>query len=262
MAMNTNKISYNKYVAELIGTLVLVLIIAIALSAQGLTTILFSGLALAFVVYLFSDISGAHFNPAFTIAAFTMKKIKWQDALLYLCAQFIGAGLALIIIKSMGGASGNLTDTMSASKLFVSEMVGAAIFSMSFAATLHGKTTRSNVGFVMGMGLFIGALFANVSGGLGILNPAVAVGISALHWATIVGPIVGAFIGAWIYRFIVYGNLCGCDEEGTSCGWTMFHKKSKVHNHENGHNHDHSHNHHIASNENMNNDSSTDSSSN
>jgi len=230
IAMNTNKISYNKYVAEIIGTLMLVLVVA--LSGAGLSAIIFAGMALAFIVYLFGDVSGAHVNPAFTIAAFTMKKIKWQDAILYICAQLIGAAIALIILKSLPGFT--FTDISAISGLttltiFKSEIVGAIIYAFAFSAMVHGKATKSNVGLMVGMGLFFGLLAANIiTGGVGILNPAVSVGTNMLNWATIIGPIVGALIGAWLYRFIILGNFCGCHSncEG-SCTCGFCHKKSK-----------------------------------
>ena len=228
-AMNTNKIAYNKYVAEIIGTLMLVLVVA--LSGSGLSVIIFAGIALAFIVYLFGDVSGAHFNPAFTIAAWTMKKIKWQDAILYICAQLIGAGIALMILKNIPGFTFtdiNAIPNLTIGSIFRAEVIGTAVFALGFAAMIHGKTTRSNVGFVVGVGLFFGLLFANMAGGVGVLNPAVAIGANLLNWATILGPIIGALIGAWIYRFIVLGNFCGCNSScENTCGCGFCHKKSR-----------------------------------
>ena len=227
--MNTNKISYNKYIAEVLGTLILVLIAA--LSGTGLGSVIFVGLTLAFIVYLFGDISGAHVNPAFTIAAWTMKKIKWQDAILYICSQLIGAGIALIILKNIPKfVSTNATAGVPWGALLVSEIIGMIIFSFAFSAAIHGKTTKSNVGFVIGLGLSLGLLFASIAGGPGVLNPAVAIGTGALHWATIVGPILGALIGAWLYRVALYGKPCGCDADcDSSCSCGICHKKAKHH---------------------------------
>ena len=227
--MNKNKISYNKYVAEIIGALILVLVVA--LSGSGLSVIIFAGIAYAFIVYLFGDISGAHANPAFTLSALTMRKIKWQDAVLYICAQLIGAGIALIILKNIPGftfTNINTIEGLTVWTIFKSEVIGTAIFAMAFSAMIHGKTTKSNVGFVAGVGLFFGLLFANMAGGVGVLNPAVAVGANLLNWATIVGPIVGALIGAWLYRFIAVGNLCGCNSScDDSCYCGFCHRKAK-----------------------------------
>ena len=233
--MNTNKIAYNKYVAEIIGTLILVLVVALSGSQ---IVLIFSALAYAFIVYLFSDISDAHMNPAFTIAALTMKKIKWQDAVLYICAQLIGAGIALMILKNIPDYKFiDLTKdmpTLALSTIFKTEVIGAAIFALGFGAMIHGKTTRSNAGFVMGMALFFGLLFANMAGGIGLLNPAVAIGSNILNWATIIGPIVGAVIGAWIYRFIVLGNFCGCNSScENTCGCGFCHKGSRNSNFQN-----------------------------
>ena len=180
-------------------------------------------------MYLFGDVSGAHVNPAFTIAALTMKKIKWQDAVLYICSQLIGAAIALIILKNIPDFKfmdlGTAMPELSMMTIFMAEIVGSAIFAMAFSAVLHGRTTKSNAGFVIGMGLFFGLLAANImTKGVGMVNPAVSIGTNVINWATIIGPIVGALIGAWLYKFIVLGKLCdkdsacGSDNESNCCG--------------------------------------------
>ena len=246
--MNTNKIAYNKYVAEILGTLLLALVAA--LSGTGLTSIIFVGITLAFIVYLFGGVSGAHVNPAFTIAALTMKKIKWQDAVLYICAQLIGAGLALIILKNVQGFTFNEVSSiqgLTLLTLFKSEVVGTAIFSMAFSAVVNEKTEKGVNGFVIGLGLFLGLLFANIiSGGMAVLNPAVVVGNNLINWATILGPIVGALIGAWLYRVVAFGSFCsGC---GKNCDCSSCDKKDELssevaHSHAHTHAHTHEHNH-------------------
>lgn len=213
IVMNTNKISFNKYVAEIIGTLMLVLVVALS----GQWGFIFAGIALALIVYLFGGISGAHVNPAFTIAACTMKKIRWQEAILYVCSQLIGAGIAIIILKSMPAFTfSELTSSpdFSWGLTLLSEIVGTFVFALAFSAALHGKTNSGNVGMVIGLGLFLGLLFANIAGGPGFLNPAVALGIGAIHWVTVLGSIIGALLGAWVYRWmVVYPTLSSKKEE-------------------------------------------------
>ena len=244
VAMNTNKFAYNKYVAEILGTLLLVLVAVTApvLLGSGFLGIIVSSVALIFIVYLFGNVSGAHVNPALTISALTMKKISWQDAVLYVCSQLIGAGIALMIIKNIPSFpfADLASKGLSTGSLFAGEFVGTMIFAMAFSAVINGKTEKGTNGFVIGFGLLFGLLFANIiSGGVGSLNPAVALGSNLMNWVLFVAPILGAIVGAWAYKIVAFGSICGCDSLcDDSCGCGFCHKKAKaVHSHTHEHAH-------------------------
>ena len=103
---------WKKYLAELIGTFVLVFIGTGSAVVAG-KEIGFLGIALAFglsvlvMVYAIGQISGCHINPAITIAMLANGKIGSKDAAMYIVAQCIGAVIAsLILLSIMTGLAG------------------------------------------------------------------------------------------------------------------------------------------------------------
>ena len=109
-----------KYLAEFIGTLVLVLIGCGSAVIAG-SHIGFAGIAVAFglavlaMVYAIGSISGCHINPAITVAMLVAGKIKGKDAIFYVIAQCIGAIAGAAILWAI--ASGNPNFSLAASGL-------------------------------------------------------------------------------------------------------------------------------------------------
>ncbi len=98
------------YIAELLGTFTLVLFIVLVLSlgaappeGLGFNDFAVIGLvhafALALLIWAFGGASGAHFNPAVTVALAVRRKIAPADALIYIVVQLIGAILAALVAK-------------------------------------------------------------------------------------------------------------------------------------------------------------------
>lgn len=83
-----------KLFAELIGTFALTLAVFVSINSHfPVPTPVIAGLTLGIFVYTIGSISGAHINPAVTIGIRTLKKITTKEAVWYIIAQFIGAGL-------------------------------------------------------------------------------------------------------------------------------------------------------------------------
>src|SRR5580704_1123511 len=102
-----------KYVAELVGTFVLVFggvgSAVLAGSHIGFVGVSFAfGLSLLAMVYTIGPISGCHINPAVTLGVLMAKKIGSKDAMMYMLAQVVGAviGAAVILMVARGGPSG------------------------------------------------------------------------------------------------------------------------------------------------------------
>jgi glycerol uptake facilitator protein len=91
------------FVAELIGTFALVFVGAASgiYSESMLAVALAHGLTLAVLVYVFGHISGTHINPAVTLGLVANGNIKWRDATVYWVAQFAGASLAALALRSL-----------------------------------------------------------------------------------------------------------------------------------------------------------------
>lgn len=207
-----------KYIAELLGTMTLVLIgCGSAVLTEGIGVV---GIALAFgftitaMVYTFGHISGAHFNPAVTIGMITIKRISTKEGLLYILFQcigaIIGAGILYLIASGKPGEHGigqtgySAYSTLAA---FATEAIMTMFLLMTiFAATSHAEISGF-VGIIVGLLITALVLMGFSVSGTGInparsLGPALIAGGTALEqlWLYIVAPITGAIIAAGIWR--------------------------------------------------------------
>jgi aquaporin Z len=200
-------ISYNKpmkthlkkYFAELLGTFSLSLAVVVAVHAGGPISVpLVAGLTLGLFVYSLGHISGAHFNPAVTLGAWTVGKIKHHDAILYLIAQFIGAGLAMMVAVNSGANISLIVANTGA--IALAEIIGTFFFTFGIAAVVFGKTPAQMSGLTIGASLVLGVVVASALGSNGVLNPAVAMALGSFNLMYLVGPIIGSILGMNVYR--------------------------------------------------------------
>lgn len=193
----------SKYNAELIGTFFLTLVVGLSqISSFSLPTPVLAAITLMLMVYLLGPISGAHINPAITLGLLIAGKIKRNEAVNYIASQIIGASIALVLITLI---SRSLSDTMKfitpqSLQVGVAEVIGTLFFSFVVISVVNGKVSPGLTGFVIGSGLLIGIAIASMLGSDGILNPAVAFGIKSLSSMYLLGPLLGAFLGAKLYK--------------------------------------------------------------
>ena len=223
-----------KYLAELIGTCVLVfigcgtamLVGCDAVTGGYLLTALAFGLSVVGMAYCVGNISGGHFNAAVTLAMLIRKKINRKDAAMYWLFQIIGAliGSALLgIIFSVGdikdmtgglGSNGLAGVNGSIIAGLLVEIILTFIFLMAILGVTSEKYKHGSFG-----GLIIGLTLTLVHIlGIGLtgtsVNPSRSIGpaiVSALSgntapmgtlWVFIVGPLVGAIISAAVYSLL------------------------------------------------------------
>ncbi len=189
------------YLAEFIGTFVLTLVVlATSVNGFALATPLAAALTLALCVYTLGPISGCHINPAITLGLWSIGKIKSWRVLNYIVAQILGAGAALLILQTLKVVAPVmiLSDTP---LVGWAELIGAFFFGLGVAAVVSHKVPADFSGAVVGGSLLLGiALATTVS--LGVLNPAVALGLNLLSFAYILGPIIGSVLGMQTYRWL------------------------------------------------------------
>lgn len=224
-----------KYIAEFIGTMVLVtmgcgtamLVGCDAASGCGyLLTALAFGLSIVAMAYSIGNISGCHINPAVSLGVYIRGGISGRDFLGYVIAQILGGlvgSLLLFGIFSLGGVI-DQTGGMGANGLagvngsMVAGLLVEIVLTFIFVLTILGVTSPkfrhgSFAGLVIGLTLtFVHILGIGLTGTS--VNPARSFGpaITAIFtgnlapiislWVFIVGPLVGAFLAA-----IVYGLL-------------------------------------------------------
>ncbi len=198
-----------KYLAEFLGTFGLTLAVIGSIVVDGtMQTVLVAGITLGLFVATIGKISGAHINPAVTIGAWSLKKIKANDAIIYIFAQFAGAGLAILLTKlADNGVAINADFTIAT---FIAEIVGTLVFTFGIASVVLSNDSDDvkavRAPFVIGGSLTVGISLALALGSNGVLNPAVAFGLGSISIVYMLGPVVGSLAGMWLYKFLSVTN--------------------------------------------------------
>lgn len=196
-----------KYVIEFIGTFFLVLVIAF-----GKNPIATAGILMA-VVYLGGYISGAHYNPAVSIAVFLQKKIDTTTLVKYIATQIIAAMLASFTYLILTRANFYISpgEGSSFGTAVLAEMLFTFVLCTVVLHTAVSEKTKGNSYFGLAIGATVGVAgltIGNISGAA--LNPAVGIGpllidFNLLKFAFsyggiyIIGPISGAVLASLVY---------------------------------------------------------------
>jgi glycerol uptake facilitator-like aquaporin len=153
-------------------------------------------------VFVFGGVSGALFNPALTLALWTARKISALTGVLYIAVQMLGAWGAYYLYtyfvkSSLQPIGGHFT-----SRILVAEAVGSLILGLGIAAALYQAYTRAVSATVYGLAYTLGILAAS-SAAIGLLNPALALGVRSWVWGTyVLGPVLGAVIGVNLFGLL------------------------------------------------------------
>ncbi len=225
-----------KYIAELIGTMVLVLFgcgsAAIAGSMLGnLGIALAFGLSIVAMAYVIGDISGCHINPAVSIGMWIDGRLDSKDLVMYIIFQCIGAIIGIAILAaiinsapSLGGyaATGLGQNGFGSASSVGLDVVGAIIveiiLTFVFVFTVLGVTKKAENGAVAGIVIGLTLAFVHIMGipltGTSVnparsLAPALFLGGQALQqvWVFILAPIVGAVIAGFLYKGLTSEDL-------------------------------------------------------
>ncbi len=204
----------NKYLAELLGTFVLVVIGSLAvISAAGNLVAISLGFGLAFVaaIYMFGSVSGGHFNPALTFARVLRRELTGTDLVGYAGAQLAGALLASGLVAAVAGTEGAAVtvpvggDGIASGEVLVLEAILTAVLVIVFLRTASGDGQAGPI--ALGLVLTVIHLAALSLTGAAV-NPARSLGPAIIAveftdaWVYILGPLVGAIIGVYVERFI------------------------------------------------------------
>lgn len=195
-------------VAEFVGTGVLTLIVlSVQRSTIGVPFFVAAaaGLTVALMSFAVAAVSGGYFNPALTVGSWSARRLQTTTAILYIAVQFAGAWAAYwlytyFVNNSLQPIGGKYTG-----RILTAEIVGTAIFAYAWASAMYQKFTVGLGGAVAGIALMIGIIAAS-SASLGLLNPAVALGVRAFTPAYVAGPIIGAVVGFNLYALLMAGS--------------------------------------------------------
>ncbi|MBR3478670.1 MAG: MIP family channel protein [Bacteroidaceae bacterium] len=218
-----------KYLAEMVGTMVLVLLgcgTAVSLNcgadtASVVGTAMAFGLAVVAMAYTIGGTSGCHINPAITLGCLISKRISCKDATMYMIFQIIGAFIGSAILYALVATSPDATQGtttganacqagVSSVTGLIAEIVLTCIFVLVVLGTTDEKKGAGNfAGLAIGLSLILIHLVGIHYTGTSVnparsIAPAVFEGGQALSdlWIFIVGPFVGAALAACIWKAI------------------------------------------------------------
>ncbi|PWA98252.1 major intrinsic protein, Aquaporin-like protein [Artemisia annua] len=170
------------------------------------------GLVVMVMIYTVGHISGAHFNPAVTIAFATSKRFPFKNVPPYIITQILGSILASGTLRLIfNGRNNNLGATVPTGSDLQSLVLEFIItfylmFVISSVAT-DDRAIGKAAGLAIGSTILLNAMFAGPISGAS-MNPARTLGPAIVSnqyrglWVYILGPTVGAIAGAWAHNII------------------------------------------------------------
>ena len=226
-----NKTIMKKYLAEMIGTMVLVLkgcgSAVFAGSAAGSVSagvgtlgVAFAfGLSVVAMAYAIGGISGCHINPAVTLGVLLSGRMSGKDAAMYMVFQVIGAviGSAILYALVSTGAHGGPTATGSngfADGMMLQAFIAEAVFTFIFVLVVLGSTDSEKgagnlAGLAIGLTLVLVHIVCIPVTGTSV-NPSRSIGPAMFQagealsqlWLFIVAPFVGAALSAVVWKVL------------------------------------------------------------
>lgn len=205
-------------IAEAVGTFILVFAGTGAVMVNQLSNGAVTHLGISFVfgavvaalIYTLGHISGAHFNPAVTLAFWASGFFPRKHVLTYILAQSLGAVVASVALFASLGPVANLGATLPLNDNWLQSFVLETIltFILMFVILGSGLDRRAPIGFAgVAIGLTVGleaAFMGPITGAsmnpVRSLGPALVAGLWQHHWLYWVAPILGAQLAVLIYR--------------------------------------------------------------
>ncbi len=219
-----------KYLAEMVGTMVLVLMgcgsavfVGCATPAGSLAVACAFGLSVVAMAYCIGGISGCHINPAITFGVWLSKRMSGKDAGMYILFQIIGAIIGAAILYLIAACAGpGTTDALGTNsyqegatlQAFLAEFFFTFVFVLVVLGTTDSEKGAGNLaGLAIGLSLILVHIVCIPITGTSVnparsIGPALFVGGKALCqlWLFIVAPLCGAALSAVVWKCI--GGKC------------------------------------------------------
>ncbi len=185
-----------------------------ALSGVGIGLVF--GLVIMVMIYATGHLSGAHINPAVTIAFTLTRHFRPRDAAAYVAAQVIGATLAALVLLAIWpdqpAQLGATVPSVAAGRAFVYELVMTALLMfVIMAVATDTRAVGASAAIAIGGTIGLAALFGGPITGASMnparsLGPALVAGEWHAFWVYVAGPILGATLGALAYQLVRGGH--------------------------------------------------------
>lgn len=214
--------SLQKYFAEFVGTFFLLFVGVMASMSSArfgseiglLGESLAWGLAIVGAISAVGAISGAHINPAVSIALAATGKMSWTDIPGYIVSQLVGALLAVVIAKGLVGDFAGLGisavgEGVSDSTAVIAEIVLTflLVFVICSVGTDSGSAGRAIFPLAVGLVVTCNILAGGQLSGAAMnparwFGPAVVGSNYGSAWVFLLGPFIGGTLGAFAYQFV------------------------------------------------------------
>ncbi|GJM32114.1 MAG: aquaporin [Saprospiraceae bacterium] len=209
----------NKYIAELIGTFALVFCGTGAIITNEVSDGMVShvGIAITFgliviaMIYAIGEISGAHINPAVTIAFAVAGEFPSREIVPYILAQFIGATLASGVLKLLFPEAETMGETLPAGSVLQSFVLEIILTFFLMFVIINVATGSKEVGIMAGLAIgitvLLEAMFAGPITGAS-MNPARSLAPALLNlnfnhlWIYLLAPPIGAILSIYAWKMI------------------------------------------------------------
>lgn len=215
-----------KLLAEFLGTFALVFAGtgAIVINAASGGAIGHLGIALVFglvvlaMIHTFGDISGAHLNPAVSLAFAAARRFAWTAVPGYVAAQVAGGLAASALLQMLfpqGGSLGATLPAGSAGQSFILEAVLTAMLMFSILSVSTGAREKGiTAGITIGAVVALEALFAGPISGASMnparsLAPALVSGHMSHLWLYLAAPVAGALLAVPLCALVRAPGCCG-----------------------------------------------------
>jgi aquaporin NIP len=202
--------------AEFIGTYALVTAGCGAVIVNSLTgslshvgVALTFGLVIAVMVASVGHISGAHFNPAVTLAFALIRRFPRNEVPIYIAGQLLGAILGALTLRGLFGLTANLGVTLQLDNQFqalgMEVLLTAILMFVITAVATDSRAPTLLAAIAIGSAVALDALWGGPISGASMnparsFGPALVAGVWRDHWIYWIGPILGASLGALIYE--------------------------------------------------------------
>ncbi len=214
---------WRKYLAELLGTFLLIfmgagsVIIGQTFGTSDLLGVAVAhGLAIMVGIYAFAHISGAHFNPAVTIAMLATKRIRVMEGISYIISQFLGAALATLALKLIFvdllvtefGVPSLVGGLSPVSGIIIEAILTFVLVLVIFSVAIDQEKTRSNTaGLVIGSVILMDFLVGGPLTGAAMnparwFGPALISNVWTNWYVYLAGPLTGSLLAAALYQLV------------------------------------------------------------
>lgn len=213
-----NRELIRRSVAELVGTFALITAGcgAIIVNAQtGVVThvgiALTFGLIITVMIAATGHLSGAHFNPAITIAFAVTRHFAWREVVYYVPAQLLGAVLGMFTLRLLFGEIGQLGMTLPSNTALqafgIEVLLTAVLMFVIISVATDTKAVGAPAALAIGFTVALDALWGGPISGASMnparsFAPALLAGTWENQWLYWVAPVIGAIIGASLYQFM------------------------------------------------------------